>query len=393
MTTDDIKTSAAPKIGAVNGLRGIAIFMVVMHHLFIPFTPANALHPGEIDSNGLFAAFINHASLGVDIFFVLSGFVLYLPYCMQRRQMASRADLLAFYAHRAWRLLPLYYIVVLVTMGLHAKAPIGSPAWYLELGALLSTLFVFSPHGFLPPSNVVLWSVGVEIWFSAAFPYFVWLIARWRIGIVVAATALLCAAFMYLGKRIPVERVGEFRPFTRGLFGLCYEFLLGMLACHLYVDGLRNAAQRVRHARLLFPGLALMLAAFCFMTLGVPTTLLTIANGMLFTIGFAMLLVGVLSGENPLKWMLQAWPLQVAGCMCYSLYAWHGILMNEMIPPETSSLSETRQLLLPFLGIMLPLAALSYRYIEFGRERDWKTLFLIQGPVPDPRRAVAEETP
>lgn len=392
MTAIDAKASAAPKIGAVNGLRGVAILMVVMHHLFVPFTPAHALHPGEIDSGSLFAAFINHATLGVDIFFVLSGFVLYLPYCMRRRQMSSRDDLIAFYAHRAWRLLPLYYIVVLVTMGLHAKSPVGSHAWYLEFAALISTLFVFSPHGFLPPSNVVLWSVGVEIWFSATFPLIVLLIRRWRIGPVVVASMLLCAGFIYLGKRIPVERVGEFRPFTRGLFGLGYEFLLGMLACHFYVAGLQNAAQRVRNFRLLLPGLALMFVALYSMNAGIASALLFIADNMLFAAGFAMLLLGVLSGASPLRWLLQTWPLQVAGCMCYSIYAWHGIVMNEMIPPETSSLADTLRLLLPFAGVMLPLAALSYRYIEFGRERDWKALFLLRDPEPAPRHAVAKET-
>src|ERR1700738_3160903 len=149
------------KIGTVNGLRGLAILMVVLHHLFIPFTAQSPLHPGEIDTHSFFAAFITNASLGVDVFFVLSGFVLYLPYRTKRRSMERLADFFSFYWHRANRLLPLYYIVVLVTLSLHAKAPAGSQAWYLELGGLLSTLFIFAAHGFMPPSNVVLWSVGV----------------------------------------------------------------------------------------------------------------------------------------------------------------------------------------------------------------------------------------
>jgi peptidoglycan/LPS O-acetylase OafA/YrhL len=67
----------------------------------------------------------------------------------------------------------------------------------------------------------------------------------------------------------------------------------------------------------------------------------------------------------------------VLGCMCYSIYAWHGIIMNEMIPPATSSLTDTLRLLAPFLFVMLALSCLSYRYIEFGRERNWKRLFLV----------------
>jgi hypothetical protein len=63
--------------------------------------------------------------------------------------------------------------------------------------------------------------------------------------------------------------------------------------------------------------------------------------------------------------------------MCYSIYAWHGIIMNQMIPPSTSSLPDTLRLLAPFLFVILALSSLSYRYIEFGRERNWKALFLI----------------
>ena len=66
--------------------------------------------------------------------------------------------------------------------------------------------------------------------------------------------------------------------------------------------------------------------------------------------------------------------------MCYSIYAWHGIVMNEMIPPEPSHLADTFRVLAPYLFITLALtalSALSYRYIEFGRERNWRAVFLI----------------
>ena len=40
------------KIGALNGLRGIAIAMVVLHHLFIPYTARNPLRPGKLMGKG-----------------------------------------------------------------------------------------------------------------------------------------------------------------------------------------------------------------------------------------------------------------------------------------------------------------------------------------------------
>jgi peptidoglycan/LPS O-acetylase OafA/YrhL len=364
------------KIGALNGLRGIAIAMVVLFHLFIPYTSKNPLRPGEIDGEGLFAAFINNANLGVNIFFVLSGFVLYLPYRTGRRAMAGVAGFPAFYLHRAQRLLPLYYIVVLVTVALHSKELYGSRDWYLELGALLSTLFIFSAHGFAPPSNIVLWSVSVEIWFSALFPVFVLLIQRWRTPKVVIGTVLVCAAFAYIGHSISIERVGFFWPFTKGIFGSCYEFLLGMMVCDLYVKGVENPVLRGKHSQLLLPGAVITAGALYLMQHAAFAELHTLGT-IGFAVGFSFVLLSILSGVNPLRRVLEIWPLQVLGCMCYSIYAWHGMIMNEMIPPATSSLTDTFRLLAPFLFVMLALSVLSYRYIEFGRERNWKALFLL----------------
>jgi peptidoglycan/LPS O-acetylase OafA/YrhL len=367
------------KIGALNGLRGIAIAMVVLFHLFIPFTASVPLRPGEIDGDGLFAAFINDQWLGVNVFFVLSGFVLYLPYRTGRRAMGGVADFPAFYLHRAQRLLPLYYIVVLVTMTLHSKALAGSQDWYLELGALLSTLFIFSAHGFEPPSNVVLWSVSVEIWFSVLFPAFILLVQRWRTPKVLIGTVLVCAVFAYIGHAIPIARVGYFWPFTTGIFGCCYQFLLGMMACDLYVKGLENPVLRGKHAQLLLPGAALIVGALYLMHHAAFAERHSLGT-FGFSVGFAFVLLSILSGVDPLRRVLEIWPLQVLGCMCYSIYAWHGIIMNQMIPPSSSSLADTLRLLAPFLFVMLALSVLSYRYIEFGRERNWKALFLVADP-------------
>jgi peptidoglycan/LPS O-acetylase OafA/YrhL len=261
-------------------------------------------------------------------------------------------------------------------MALHSKAVPGSHNWYLELGALLSTLFIFSAHGFGPPSNVVLWSVSVEIWFSMLFPVFVLLIQRWTAPKVVVGTIIVCAAFACIGHAIPIARVGFFWPFTNGIFGCCYQFLLGMMVCDLYVNGIENAEPSGKHARLLLPGVAIIIGALYAMhhtAFLAGRTLGTFG----FSIGFALLLLSILSGVNPLRRVLEIWPLQVLGCMCYSIYAWHGIVMNQMIPPSSSSLSDTLRLVMPFLFMTLALSSLSYRYIEFGRERNWKALFLV----------------
>lgn len=363
------------KIGVVNGLRGIAILMVVLHHLFIPYAGPNPLHAGEMNPGSIFSLFIADAWLGVNVFFVLSGFVLYLPYRFGRRAITSLGDFGTFYRHRAQRLLPLYYIVALISLTLHAQAAVGSRNWYLELGGLLSTLFIFSPHGFMPPSNIVLWSVGVEIWFSLLFPAIVLAVHRWGIERVVLGVLAASMVFVIAGGLIPIERTGSFRPFSMGIFGACYQFVLGMYVCDLYV---RHSTQPTPPAWVwtLVAGLTIGGTGFYLMH-HESQLLMRVVSQLMIVTGIASLLYALLFAARPLQMIFENWALQLLGCMCYSIYAWHGIVMNTMIPPATSFLADTLRLMTPFAVLIMGLSALSYRYIEFGHVRDWRGLFLL----------------
>jgi peptidoglycan/LPS O-acetylase OafA/YrhL len=362
--------------------------MVVVFHLFVPFASSTPSFPGELDPNGLLAIIAKHGFLGVNIFFVLSGFVLYLPYRTRKRAINRLADFRNFYGHRAARLLPLYYIVALVTVALHAKSPAGSHAWYLEAGGLLSTLFIFVPHGFMPPSNPVLWSVGVEIWFSLLFPLLVLLIARSSLGRLALVSVVVCSAFVLAGNLIAVDRVGIFRPFVGGIFGSCYQFIFGMLVCDLYVRSRDSISLRRFYSRGLLPGVLLMIVAIYLKENG-PWAV-SIHYAAMFCAGFSMVLLAVLSGAWSANRLFEVWAIQLVGCMCYSIYAWHGIIMLEMIPPDTSSLKDTLRLSLPYLAIVLALSALSYRYIEFGHQRDWRALFLLRNSRSNERAPARE---
>jgi peptidoglycan/LPS O-acetylase OafA/YrhL len=87
---------------------------------------------------------------------------------------------------------------------------------------------------------------------------------------------------------------------------------------------------------------------------------------LLFAIGVASILFGLFAAKplQKLRWVFENWPLQLLGCMCYDIYAWQGIVMNEMIPP--AMLSDTIRPSGPFGVLILMLSVLSYRYIEFG---------------------------
>jgi peptidoglycan/LPS O-acetylase OafA/YrhL len=121
-----------------------------------------------------------------------------------------------------------------------------------------------------------------------------------------------------------------------------------------------------------------------YLTHHAPWLAVRVLGGMMFSMAFSLFLFGSLFAGSLFRSLFENWPLQLLGCMCYSIYAWHGIVMNDMIPPDTSLLADALRLVAPFTVLILALSALSYRYIEFGHRRDWKALFLLAPARPAP---------
>ncbi len=173
-------------IPALDGLRGIAFCGVAGSHLF-PGTPRSEMAK-------LVAAVLSFGATGVDLFFVLSGFlitgILY----------DSRTDahfFRKFYARRALRIFPLYYGVLasflLLTLffGVHYNRELLSLALYLQnTGFVAPPIYAYiGPH--LPLAH--FWSLAVEEQFYLIWPLLVfWLRARERILFCCLASLVFC---------------------------------------------------------------------------------------------------------------------------------------------------------------------------------------------------------
>jgi len=158
----------------LDGLRAFAIWFVLVAHLLFTWpttSAATAFLPGPV------AGFLQHGWLGVDLFFVLSGFLI-TGILLETKSRGSRAYFKRFYIRRAARILPLYFTLLLVLfVALH-----GQYAPFFALCALMSATLSSLFHIRIPDAAGPYWSLAVEEQFYLVWPWLVlWLDAR-RLG-------------------------------------------------------------------------------------------------------------------------------------------------------------------------------------------------------------------
>jgi peptidoglycan/LPS O-acetylase OafA/YrhL len=367
--------TASAKIDVINGWRGFAVIAVLIVH---SFARMGTFHHHLIH-------ILESGWVGVNAFFVASGFVLYLPYAQGRRAMTSFGDAAAFYRHRAYRLVPLCFVGSFVAMILIKPPPVTSTHFWILLANLPLATFSWIDGYNLLPGNGALWSISVEIALSAAFPLLILMVRRFGFPL-----ALAVAIPAWLGFRLllatagngPIAALqselglGRFLMFYNDTMGIStVEFLIGMAVAALYIEKPNGPS---------WPPVvfgALLVIVFCalYWLLGtmddihVPRRPFDALLPVLLDGGLALLLIGALRAAQGgiIWWTLSNWPIQVMGLMCYSLYVWHPPLfvLADPLGPYPSVFATV-------IIISVIVAAFSYRYLEFPN-RPVSDLFLL----------------
>ena len=373
--------AASPeRLAFINGLRGYAIVGVMFHHFFSRFTPAGA---AGFEAGGLFISpftALANGFLGVNLFFVLSGFVLALPYFEGRRDSGEEGHLCWFYTHRARRLLPLYYLTVLFGMVfVHRITETEAPL--RDLFLMATATFNFHPDTWAPDYNWVLWSLGLEVWFSLVFPFLLLAIDRFGIGRVVVAVAVIALVVRYVGHdaRFPAEGPANpyLNPIKDSFVGRLDDFMNGVLLCFLCVRGTLASQVQGRGLALFFVGLVLCTVAMLgwdnVALMRLPSTVGPLLH-IVLNLGLFAVVLGLYYAPGALRrGLFENRLLQLLGMMCYSIYVWHGVIELQLIG-QNPGLGDYGLLALTVFGI----SAVSYRYVEFGHVKDWRGLFLLR---------------
>jgi peptidoglycan/LPS O-acetylase OafA/YrhL len=174
---------------ALDGVRGIAVLAVVFMHLF------SVNYEGAATPLRALGTLISYGWMGVDLFFVLSGFLITGILVDSREGPSFFRN---FYARRFLRIFPLYYGVLLLLLLLSKPLQINWHGIYIPLLLYLqNSPSVFQWSDRLSPflSLLHLWSLAIEEQFYLAWPLCVYL-ARTRKRVFWMSVALSCGALV-----------------------------------------------------------------------------------------------------------------------------------------------------------------------------------------------------
>ena len=222
-----IRSAAGTHIDVLDGLRGIAILMVLWWHLwlFSWLSPYFTLFGKPFDA----LALPGTGLMGVELFFFISGFVLFYPYARHLFEDVPLQTVKQFAYRRFIKIVPSYVIGVFGTLLLvwHNFASVRDAIWQVVAHLLfIHTFWVGTWVGI----NGVLWSLGIEVQFYLIFPLVCWLFRRSPL-VTYAAMVLVAVIYRILAARCCVADyviMGQLPAYLD-------LFASGMLACWIYV--------------------------------------------------------------------------------------------------------------------------------------------------------------
>ena len=175
---------------ALDSLRGLSTILIVVYHIsFVSgYTVAHA------NSSG---AYIDRLNIGVAIFFVLSGFLIFRPFAHSLIHGSPLPKTRNYYLKRAARILPGYWLALFVLAGLDALTIVNTSGFIRNVFIVHS----FTEHNVFTGIRQA-WTLAVEMSFYVVVPAFAYVFVRQtkrRNGPVVVSTLLKALSFLFLG--------------------------------------------------------------------------------------------------------------------------------------------------------------------------------------------------
>ncbi|MEZ0065534.1 peptidoglycan/LPS O-acetylase OafA/YrhL [Streptacidiphilus sp. MAP12-20] len=279
---------ALRRFDALDGLRAVAAVIVVFFHC-----------------GGAQSRFLS-GWIGVHIFFVVSGFLI-TTLMLREHDRNGRISLRNFYLRRIFRIMPLYYLV----LALSVLAAYGQGGHWTAMKEHLPHFLLFMNEYHIPPGVPYLhtWTIGIEWKFYLVWPLLLVaasrVSARLRIPLAVAAVALVLI------------------PYGQTWVGMGVHYAVLLIGALLALV-LHTARGFALLSPLTHPAVGVAVAVgFLVLHANIPS-LVAYFHGeqptvLLYGLGVALLLPSLL-GPGPGRWLLSRRPLVLVGERSYGLY-------------------------------------------------------------------------
>ncbi len=362
-----VPDSGASRIDALTGVRALAALWVVAFHAWlIAGKPVLGAAGGPLRqlAGGVATSLASMGWLGVDLFFVLSGFVLTWQALGDPASPFVRGrfwrDAATFMRRRVLRVHPAYLatLTLLLPLGLYGFAP--PPAGLGDV-ALHVVMFHNLVPSYVDTINGVYWSMPFEFQFYLLFPLLVVPVIRGRAWLLLAA-ALAVAAAMHVA-----AVVGGTGALPAQLPWRIDEFAAGMFAASVARRG--GVDERLRGV--------IALAAFASLVAGaiviahVDTAwwqpgALPFVRMLWIDASAATLFYGLAGGAGPVVRLFAARPVVWLGAISYSIYLWH-LPVLQLLRPRVLALAGALPRPTDFglsLALVIAVATLSFYLVE-----------------------------
>lgn len=407
-------------VPALDGVRALAILLVMAHHFVIyGLLSGLAIGPSVLAYVGLFGF------SGVLLFFVLSGFLLFLPYARALLHGTPWPSPWRFYQRRALRILPGYWVVLGLLLALVPGSYLVSHLGDIALAVLLLHDWTVSAYVLTHQLDTPLWTLAIEWQFYLVLPWLALALARlagaragrwFLLRLFAGLGSLMVLGLLIRGLAAQVHYAdGVTYPITLPGVGWVFSLVYGIKGKYLEVFALGMALAVVSVALEKRPlsrarQWEIGWCALCFSLIGMLLCLVwalaahRIGFGLtdwIFPVSgqawaiwgewvlglcFAVLVMALVLGPAPVRWVFELLPVRAIGKISYSLYLWHLPILVTLLPFCHS----VGQWVFVGGGVSVLIAGLSYWLIERPFLRHRRAALVpssFQGAVKMPARS------
>ena len=346
-------------IASIDGLRAIAVTAVVLYHLGISWIPGGFL--------------------GVDLFFVISGYVI-TRLILDSINQSSALDLRAFYAARLRRIYPGFIFMVICTIiFIGVWAPEAIKRFLVDLPyAITGTInwFLVARHQDYfeaigrPPLLQHTWSLAVELQFYLIWPIILLTILKYfgkkniaRIALVIAIVSGITLFFVSL--RLDQANAQQISHIYFGTDTHSLGLFLGSALAVSWIPQ-NLSADIAKRAQDVVDGIGVV------GLLGLISTFLFIdeANASLYRIAFplagifgCLVIISLVHPASRFAPIISTAPFRWVGQRSYGIYIWHWVIF-QMTRPSVDLTGQSWALYLARVLLVLALADISLRWVE-----------------------------